>query len=244
MACRDSKGGGLLELTNANKGKFLALVNTMKTDNFTRLVQSVTGRPFTLSVRDGFRDMKPAGEEIACESQYFVGYTLPLSGRLVGFDWKTAKSDEKMLRSFITAFTSKYREPDPVTYVSDPYGAKSWDEMNAERREGAFGHHVSHMLTKEKLLEQVKASFALPEMEASLIRWGFYETEYGIGIFSFWLTASVNKSIQAMRAFLANKGISAREEFSDARWVYRFRVEASKEIHRSLLTAFNATPTP
>ena len=42
----------------------------------------------------------------------------------------------------------------------------------------------------------------------------------------------------------ANKGISAREEFSDARWVYRFRVEASKEIHRSLLTAFNATPTP
>ena len=26
----DSKGGGLLELTNANKGKFLPLVNTMK----------------------------------------------------------------------------------------------------------------------------------------------------------------------------------------------------------------------
>ena len=30
MACRDSKGSCLLELNNANKGKFLALVNTMK----------------------------------------------------------------------------------------------------------------------------------------------------------------------------------------------------------------------
>lgn len=216
----------------------------MKTDNFTRLVQSVTSRPFTFSIRNGFRDIKPVGEEIACESQYFVGYTLPLSGRLVGFDWKTPKSDEKMLRSFITAFTSKYREPDPATYVSDPYGAKSWDEMTAEKREWAFGHHASHMLSKEKLLEQVKASFALPEMESALIRWGFYETEYGIGIFSFWLTVSVRRSIEAMRAFLAKEGISAREEFSDARWVYRFRVEASKEIHRALLSTFSASSTP
>lgn len=216
----------------------------MKTDNFTRLVQSVTSRPFTFSIRNGFRDMKPVGEEIACESQYFVGYTLPLSGQLVGFDWKTPKADEKMLRSFITAFTSKYREPDPATYVSDPYGAKSWDEMTAEKREWAFGHHASHMLSKEKLLEQVKASFALPEMESALIRWGFYETEYGIGIFSFWLTVSVRRSIEAMRAFLANKGISAREEFSDARWVYRFRVEASKEIHKALLSTFSVSSTP
>ena len=216
----------------------------MKTDNFTRLVQSVTSRPFTFSIRNGFRDMKPVGEEIACESKYFVGYTLPLSGQLVGFDWKTPKADEKMLRSFITAFTSKYREPDPATYVSDPYGAKSWDEMTAEKREWAFGHHASHMLSKEKLLEQVKASFALPEMESALIRWGFYETEYGIGIFSFWLTVSVRRSIEAMRAFLANKGISAREEFSDARWVYRFRVEASKEIHKALLSTFSVSSTP
>lgn len=214
----------------------------MRTDNFTRLIQSVTGRPFTLSIREGFRDMKPAGEEIACESQYFVGYTLPLTGRIIGFDWKTAKSDEKMLRSFITAFTSKYREPDPATYVSDPYGAKSWDEMTAEKRECAFGHHSTHMLSKGKLMEQVKASFALPEMESALIRWGFYETEYGIGIFSFWLTASVNRSIEAMRAFLAKKGIAAREEFSDARWVYRFRVEASKEIHRALIASFSTAP--
>ena len=60
---------------------------------------------------------------------------------------------------------------------------------------------------------------------------------------STMLTASVNKSIQAMRAFLANKGISAREEFSDARWVYRFRVEASKEIHKALLSSFSTSST-
>lgn len=210
----------------------------MKTENFTQLIRSITGRPFTLSIPIDFRDMRPAGEEITCETKYFVGYKLPISGRLVGFDWTSAKSEEKMLRSFITAFTSKYKEPDPETYISDIYGARAWDEMTEEKRESAFGHHAAHMFSKEKLLEKVKASFSSPEIGPALIRWGFYETEYGIGIFSFWLTTSVSRSIQAMREFLANKNIAAREEFSDARWVYRFRVEASREIHKNLILEF------
>jgi len=215
----------------------------MNTESFTRLAQAVTGRPFTFAKRLTWRETESVGETLNTETQYFVGYNLPLSGRLVGFDWKTPKSDEKMLRSFITAFTSKYREPDPATYVSDPYGATAWRDMSAERREGAFGHHSFHMLTKDKLLAKIQESFSHPEMENTLNRWGFYETEYGIGIFCFWLTATVKGSMASMRAFLGSEGVSCREEFSDARWVYRFRVEASRNVHTALLSRFVARAT-
>lgn len=214
----------------------------MKTESFTHLIRAITGRPFSICERISWRETQPAGETLCHEKTYFVSLVLPITGMTVGFDWKTPKHDEKMLRSFITAFTSKYREPDPVTY--DCYeGGNRWEVMTPERRESAYRHHAGHMLSKAKLLEQVQARFALPEMEAALNRWGFYETEYGIGIFCFWLTASTLNAMQKMRQYLAAKGLSAREEFSDARWVYRFRLELSKDMHRGILGQFNESLT-
>ena len=212
----------------------------MKTENFTQLIRAITGRKFTIQTRVNWRETQPAPETLAHETVFFVSLTLPITGKVCGFDWKTPKSDEKMLRSFITAFTSKYREPDPETYRADAYGSKSWEQMSEEKREWAFNHHSSHMLSKEKLLNQVQTRFACPEIEGALNQWGFYETEYGIGIFCFWQTEFVLKAMENMRLFLAQKLVATREEFSDARWVYRFRVEASRDMHLALLKEFCA----
>jgi hypothetical protein len=210
----------------------------MRTENFQKLIRAVTGRDFTIELRDNWRTTKPAGELLAHETVYFVGRTLPITGRIFGFEWKTPKADEKMLRSFITAFTSKYREPDPRAYVAGPYGGRNWADMSPEKREHAFGHHSSNMLSREMLLRDVEARFACPEMESALNQWGFYETEYGIGIFCFWETQYVRNAIDKMRTYLSALNVSAREEYSDARWVYRFRIEASREMHVSILSRF------
>jgi hypothetical protein len=211
----------------------------MKTQNFTKLVQAITGRDFTIEERIDWRTSQPTGETLLPEKTYFIKRTLLLTGRTVGFDWKTPKTEEKMLRSFITAFTSKYREPDPATYVANAWGGQDWSSYSPERQESAFGHHANHMLSKEKLMGQIEARFGCREIESALNQWGFYETEYGIGIVCFWQTRFVRNAMDKMREFLKANGVAAKEEFSDARWVYRFRVEASREIHVGLLKRFS-----
>jgi hypothetical protein len=210
----------------------------MKTENFTKLIRAITGRNFTIEERVSWRTSKAAGETIDHEKSYYVGITLPRTGRSFGFDWKTPKSDEKMLRSFITAFTSKYREPDPRAYVAGPNGGRNWDDMSDADRERAYSHHSSKMLSKDKLMAQIEAGFSSPEIETALNQWGFYETEYGIGIFCFWQTRFVRNAIDRMRAHLSGLNIATKEEFSDAGWVYRFRIEASKDMHRGILGKF------
>ena len=111
-------------------------------------------------------------------------------------------------------------------------------DMTPEKREYAHFHHASHMLSKEILLAQVQARFSCAEIETALNQWGFYETEYGIGIFCFWETQFVRNAIGKMRAYLFGLNVATREEYSDARWVYRFRIEANREIHTSLLKQF------
>jgi len=212
----------------------------VNTENFTQLIRAITGRHFTISARANWRETLPAPETLAPETLFFVSVTLPITGRIFGFDWRTPKSDEKMLRSFITAFCSKYREPDPMAYQDDGMRSYTWDTMSAEKREHAYGHHASNMFSRETLLKQIEKRFACPEIESALNQWGFYETEYGIGIFCFWQTQFVRRAMENMRSFLAEKLISTREEFSDARWVYRFRIETNREMHKALLNEFCA----
>lgn len=212
--------------------------HTMKTESFTHLINAITGRAFTIEKRVNWRETEKPQSDILSETIYFVSIFLPLSKRNHGFDWKTPKTDEKMLRSFITAFCSKFKEPDPEAYN---HYEKHWALMSEKEREYAYNHHAGHMLSKEKLLAQVQARFACSQIENALNLWGFYPTEYGIGIFCFWQTEFVKKAMENMREYLLGKGIETREEFSDARWVYRFRIETSKQIHASILNDFCAS---
>ena len=199
----------------------------MTTSNFQNLIQLVTGRDFIIDTTD---------INLKFDTGYCIYRILPATGRYVSFYWKTPKADEKMLRSFITAFTSKYREPNPANYTTcAPYFSPSWDEMTAEKKEFAYMHHASNMYSKQDLLKQVENNFSKDGITTGLIRYGFYNTEYGIGIFCFWMTPGVNSAINAMKAHLQKLSIPYTNEFSDARWVFRFKLGLTKEAHLQLI---------
>lgn len=199
----------------------------MTTENFQNLIRLVTGRDFSIKTTD---------TELQFETEYCIYRILPVTQRTVSFMWKTPKADEKMLRSFITAFTSKYREPNPTTYDYE-YGGKTyrWAEKTAEQMEFCYCHHVTHMYNKEALLKQVEDNFSKDGIATGLMKYGFYNTEYGIGIFCFWMTAGVYSAINAMAAHLQKLSIPFTNEFSDARWVYRFKLGLTKESHLAII---------
>lgn len=204
----------------------------MKKDKFQHLIQLITKRDFVINTQD---------EDLLHEEEYLVYRILPITQRKIYFKWKIPKTDEKMLRSFITSFTSKYREPNPASYrCCAPYFSKAWEDMEDEKKENAYYHHASNMYSKKQLLEQVEANFNTEGITEGLIKYGFYPTEYGLGIFCFWTTEGVLKAIKALEGHLQSKGIPYSNEFSDARWVYRFKIGITKEAHANLLKEFSA----
>ena len=205
--------------------------NTMKTEQFQNLIQLVTKRDFKIDTRD---------EELKTEAEYYVYKVLPITQQKIYFKWKTPKTDDKMLRSFITAFAGKYREPDPSAYkCCAPYFSKAWEDMEPIKREYAYSHHASNMYSKKELIEQVEANFSAQGITEGLIQYGFYPTEYGLGIFCFWATDGVIKAIQTLKNHLDKKGIPYSNEYSGARWVYRFKLGISKDAHANLLKEFS-----
>lgn len=199
----------------------------MLTTNFQNLIRLITDRDFSIKTED---------IELQFEKEYLIYRVLPVTGYSISFTWKTPKAEDKMLRSFITAFTSKYREPNPANYTTcSPYFSPSWNEMTAEKQEYAYMHHASNMYNKEALMKQVEDNFSKEGIASGLIRYGFYETLYGIGIFCFWMTAGVQSAINTMQKHLNSLSIGYTNEFSDARWVYRFKLGLTKETHLSII---------
>lgn len=203
----------------------------MKTQQFQSLIQIATGRDFQINTTD---------EELINEKDYTIFRELPATKRIVSFKWTSPKSEDKYLRSFITAFCSKYREPDPASYTTcAPYFSPSWAEMSPEKQEFAYLHHSSNMYNKKELMAQVEANFNRPEITNGINRYGFYATEYGIGTFVLFATNYVKQSVADMAAYLKAKNIAFSNEYSDAGWVLRFKINASKPIHENLLSSFN-----
>jgi hypothetical protein len=205
----------------------------MQTSNLTKLIQSLTGRPFIVGTKD---------ENIQLEKEYFIYHVLPISQRKVGFIWLTPKTPEKLLKSFITAFCNKYKEPNPraYDYSARTYGPSAlYENKTPEEKEFCFYHHSSNMYSKQCLMEQIKFNFDLPEFEKVLLRYGFYPTEYGIGIFILFVNNSVSTAVKKMSEFLKAQNIPFSNELSDAQWVLRFKLNISKEKHTQILQSFN-----
>jgi len=202
----------------------------MDTLKFQQLINDITGRDFKISTTD---------TEIIPQKEYIVFRILPFTKYKISFKFKTAKTEDKLLRSFITAYTSKYREPNPKAY-NKTYGGVEylWDNKTEEEKEYAYMHHSGNMYSKDSLLKQIEEKFNNPEICEILIRNGFYSTEYGVGIFCLFYTEGVKTAIEKMSAYLKSKNIPFINEFSDAHWVYRFKLNLTKEAHRNILQSF------
>jgi hypothetical protein len=199
----------------------------MKTKNFEKLIQAITTRDFIINTQD---------EELQFNKEYYIYKTLPITERKVIFKWTTPQTEEKLLKSFITAFTTKYFEPRPESY-SGKYGTL-WSDKTEKEKEYAYMHHRSNMYSKTDLLNQIQLNFENELIYESLIKYGFYHTEYGIGIFVFWATKYVIEAISYMKQYLDKNNIPYSNEFSDAKWVYRFKININKDKHYQILKSF------
>jgi hypothetical protein len=199
----------------------------METQNFQKLIQAITGRDFIISTKDS---------SLILNKKYYIYKVLPISKRKIGFDWITPGNEENILKSFLTAFSNKYYEPNPLVY-NGTYGAK-WDDLSPDQKEFAYYHHRSRMYGKKDLMNQIQLNFDNTKIFDAIIRYGFYPTEYGIGIFVFWTSKYVENAVQKMREYLRSNNIPFTNELSNAKWVLRFKINIGKENHYKLLKSF------
>jgi hypothetical protein len=207
----------------------------MKTAQFEKLIQAATGRPLTIDF---------AGEEIPLETSIEIQRPWKDGRTTRAFTWKTPKKEDSLLRSFVTSFCAAYREPDPAQYSRrcSVYGdtwapyAEEWENPATHWNCSLWHHHSLNMLSKEKLRQQVQDNFA--SFDSSLARLGFYETNYGIGIFTIYGGQWIRQALDEMAQHLAARAIPFRNELSDAGWVTRFVLGLDKPTHGNILGAF------
>lgn len=202
----------------------------MKTENFLKLANGFTGRKFSIY---------PITENIEQGEKYFIYTVTPILKIKSGFNFKIPLNEENIIRSFINTFCSKYREPNPNNYNGNYYGSIKWDDKTPEQKEYCFHHHSSNMFSKQNLLAQVKQNLNKPKIENILCRYGFYPTIYGIGLFILFSGVYELNAIKKMESFLKHKNIPFTNEFSNAKWVYRFKLNIDKKTHENLLFEFS-----
>ena len=198
----------------------------MKTAQFQELIQNVTGRKLFFTINS---------EEIPLEAKIAVYRP---GSRWCSFIWKTPKNEDSLLRSFITAFCTKYKEPDPSTYEGKQWEryAEKWDNPETRFECGAWNHHSCHMTTKDKLRDQIAENFA--NFSSEMGRLGFYSTNYGIGLFTAFGGKWVDDSLSEMKRHLKTNFIPFSNELSEKGWVTRFLIKTNKENHTAILGGF------
>lgn len=202
----------------------------MKKNQFQQLIQAATGRQLTLDIE---------AEEIPLETKI----TVKRAAKYFAFEWTTPKKEDSLLRSFISVFCSKYREPDPATYNDSFYGetwetkyAAKWNDPATHHICAPWHHHRDHMLSREKLRSQVEANFS--DFTADMARLGFYATNYGIGIFTIYGGRWAQEALIKMKEHLESLAIPFFNEKSDAGWVTRFVLGLDKPKHSAILGGF------
>jgi hypothetical protein len=203
----------------------------MKTENFVKLIEGITGVKFHINGSDN---------ELMPEKKYFIYKILPITQKQVGFDFKIPKNDETIIKSFITTFCNKYREPNPKNYDGKYYGSVAWNDKTEKEKEYCYSHHVANMFNKKDLLDKIKENLNTEVFENIYCKYGFYETIYGIGIFVLFSGIRELNAINKMNEFLKLNDIPFSNEHSKARWVYRFVLNINKEYHLDLLKKFNS----
>lgn len=206
----------------------------MKTESFIILINALTKRDFTINTTD---------IELLPEKKYYIYRTLPISQRHIGFEYKIPVNEETIIKSFVTTFCNKYKEPNPKAYdyMARTYGEKAlYENKTDEEKEFCYYHHSSNMYGKEQLLEQIRKNLEDVNTENVLCKHGFYPTVYGVGMFVLFAGEYQANAIKKMSDYLKENNIPFHNEYSDKMWVYRFVININKDIHKSILTNFNS----
>lgn len=159
------------------------------------LYQSVSGKWYEQKYISGFTDIEPNKV-----------YGICIDDNHITYDFKTGKTEEGILKSFVTQYISKY---EMKQYIM---------------KDGKLVHP-----TRKEALARLKNSDRVSKHH-------FYTTLYGIGYFCFIMSTSTFKKTHDILAdYLKSKGVSYTNEFSEAGWVYRFVINQKVEVHNELL---------
>lgn len=134
------------------------------------------------------------------------------------FDFKTPKNIDRLVSSFISQFCSKFKKNLPEF---EKYGR------------GSLGHH---RYSKDGLLETIKARFTNEAFISFYCKYGFYSTNYGIGIYIPFLDV---KYLDSMNLFLKDNNVPYKNELSKKEFVYRYVININKDYHANLLNNFS-----
>ncbi len=115
---------------------------------------------------------------------------------------------ESLLKTFITQFSSKYKS----IVLS---GGEFKDETKEDIRKNIISKN------------QNRVSDGL-----------FYTTLYGIGFWAIFCRKADYKDLSGLSEYLKSKGVTFRNEWSEACWSFRFVICGSIELHNELLTNF------
>ena len=185
----------------------------MTVQEFENLATSITGdeiRLFLLTNQDAVKwydkQYTKAVGTVQLETKYGVAVN---DVSTVDFDFKTGKSDDNLLKTFITQFTSKIM------------------------RYGLVDGEVVKLNKKQNLDNIIKRN-------EDRVEYGlFYTTLYGVGMFDFLNSKMIHNMLdEQMSSFLTSKGIEYKNEYSDAGWVFRYKMNTSIEETNELLTEF------
>lgn len=128
------------------------------------------------------------------------------------FTFKSGKEIDNTLRTFVTQYINKYMCKQQI-YDSTTGELKTYTKETAlfKLKENANGRGYSK-------------------------HW-YYPTNYGIGFFCLFFNENIFNEIKLkMDSHLRQNQISFENEFSEARWVYRFMIKQTYPIHQSILS--------
>lgn len=129
----------------------------------------------------------------------------------IEFEFKTGKIDN-LLKSFLTNFARKY-----TTY---------------EFSEDGFARKVNNKIILNKIITKNRDR---------VYKQLFYTTLYGIGFWAIFAFTKDLPDVKKLKDYLNENDIKFTNEFSDARWVYRFKINKDVAIHNQLLENFKIT---
>lgn len=151
------------------------------------------------------------------------------------WSYETLAEYEEHCRKFADQTTDRHCDPYEYTtlYVEHDGGQMLVKKENVKSKEITV-EYVQKLVEKDrKLYAGTYGKFAMAMQRLCKERgltnkFCVYPTTYGIGVWLFW-NFNADKHIEQVEQIMKDRNIEYSNEYSDARWVFRFKVSKKRE---------------
>ena len=159
----------------------------------------------------------------------------PTSEWVISWDYETLAEYEEHIKKFCDQIIDRHCDPYEYTtlYVEHDGGQMLVKKENVKSK-AITVEYVQKLVEKDrKLYAGTYGKFAMAMQRLCKERgltnkFCVYPTTYGIGVWLFW-NFNADKHIAQVEEIMKERGIEYYNEYSDKRWVYRFKVSKKRE---------------